>query len=110
MEVRLAYRLFDVKMTYGNQLLQKPFTAKHRAFSNIGYEIKGWKFDYTINYNGSKRIPNTASNPVAFQRPLSSPAYVLMNAQISKTVGKKHPVDLYVGGRTLPIICKRMPS
>ena len=101
MEVRLAYRLFDVKMTYGNQLLQKPFTAKHRAFSNIGYEIKGWKFDYTINYNGSKRIPNTASNPVAFQRPLSSPAYVLMNAQISKTVGKKHPVDLYVGGENL---------
>ena len=101
MEVRLAYRLFDVKMTYGNQLLQKPFTAMHRAFSNIGYELKGWKFDYTINFNGSKRIPNTASNPSGYQRPVSSPSYVLMNAQVSKTVGKKHPVDLYVGGENL---------
>lgn len=101
MEVRLAYRLFDVKMTYGNQLLQKPFTARHRAFSNIGYELKGWKFDYTINFNGSKRIPNTASNPSGYQRPASSPSYVLMNAQVSKTVGKKHPVDLYVGGENL---------
>ncbi len=101
LEVRLAYRFFDVMMTYGNELLQKPFTARHRAFSNLGYEVKGWKFDYTFNYNGSKRITSTAANPPAHQRPTSSPSYVLMNAQVSKTVWKKRPVDFYIGGENL---------
>ncbi|HWR32770.1 MAG TPA: TonB-dependent receptor [Chitinophagaceae bacterium] len=100
-EVRLAYRLFDVKSTYGNLLLQKPFTAKHRAFANLAYETSGWKLDYTINLNGSKRIPNTSGNPVQYQRSATSPSYVLMNAQVSKTIGKKHPFELYAGGENL---------
>ena len=101
LEWRLAYRFFDVRMTYGNRLLQKPFTARHRAFTNLGYEFKGWKLDYTVNYNGSKRIPGTAANPAPHQRPVQSPSYVLMNAQLTKTVGKKHPVDIYLGGENL---------
>lgn len=100
-EVRLAYRFFDVKTTYGNQLLQKPLTARHRAFANLAYEISGWKFDYTININGSKRIPGTQDNPAEYRRNTSSPTYVLMNAQVSKTIGKKHPVDIYIGGENL---------
>ena len=100
-EIRLAYRYFDVKTTYSNVLLQKSFTAKHRAFTNLAYEISGWKFDYTFNYNGSKRIPSTAANPVQYQRNTSSPSYVLMNAQVSKTLGKKHPFELYLGGENL---------
>ena len=64
-------------------------------------EIKSWKFDYTFNYNGSKRITGTTANPATYRRPLNSPDYVLMNAQVSKTVGKKHPVDFYIGGENL---------
>jgi outer membrane receptor for ferrienterochelin and colicins len=100
-EVRLAYRYFDVRATYGNALLQKPFTAKNRAFANLAYEISGWKFDYTFNYNGSKRIPGTSNNPIQYQRGNISPSYVLMNAQVSKTVGKRLPVELYLGGENL---------
>jgi len=100
-EIRLAYRFFDVRTTYSNVLLQKPFTAKHRAFTNLAYEISGWKFDYTFNYNGSKRIPSTLANPVQYQRNTSSPSYVLMNAQVSKTLGKKHPFEVYLGGENL---------
>jgi len=101
LEVRLAYRFFDVRTTYNNILLQKPFTAKHRAFANLAYEVSGWKFDYTFNYNGSKRIPNTSANPVQYQLSTSSPSYMLMNAQVSKTLGKKHPFELYLGGENL---------
>ena len=100
-DVRLAYRFFDVKTTYSNKLLQKPFTAKNRAFANLAYEVSGWKFDYTINYNGPKRIPGTLANPVQYQRSLTSPSYVLMNTQVSKTLGKKHPFELYLGGENL---------
>jgi outer membrane receptor for ferrienterochelin and colicins len=116
LEMRFAYRFFDVKTTYNNVILQKPFTAKHRAFANLGYEIKGWKFDYTVNYNGSKRIPSTLENPVQYQRNNISPSYVLMNAQVSKTFGKKHPFEMYIGGENLsnyfqkdPIIAADQP-
>ena len=101
LNVRLAYRYFDVKTTYGDKMLQKPFTAKHRAFGNIGYEVANWKFDYTVSYNSPKRIPSTEGNEAAYRMPLASPAYVLMNAQVSKTFGVKYPVDVYVGGENL---------
>ncbi|MGO4290181.1 TonB-dependent receptor domain-containing protein [Chitinophaga sp. RAB17] len=101
LDVRLAYRYFDVKTTYSGQLMEKPFTSSHRAFANVAYAISGWKFDYTVNYNGRKRLPGTGENPVAYQRPSYSSDYVLMNAQITKTVGRKHPMDFYVGGENL---------
>ena len=100
-DIRLAYRYFDVKTTYSGKLLQRPLIANNRAFANFAYATNGWKFDYTINYNGRKRIPNTLDNPVQYQRDLYSPNFLLMNAQISKTVGKKHPMDFYIGGENL---------
>lgn len=100
-DVRLAYRYFDVKTTYGDKLLQKPFTSPHRAFANLAYDLNGWKFDYTVNYNSTKRMTETVGNPEAYQRGTKSPDYFLMNAQVSKTVGKKRPFDLYAGGENL---------
>lgn len=101
LEVKLAYRLFDVKTTYSNQLLQKPLTAQNRAFLNLGYETNGWKFDYTVSHSGKKRLPSTSSNPSEYQRLAYSPSFVTMNAQVSKTLGKKNPFDIYVGGENL---------
>lgn len=101
LDLRLAYRLFDVKTTYHGELLQRPLVAKHRAFANLAYDLKGWKFDYTITYNGTKRIPSTNDNPLQYQLRGQSPSYVLMNAQVSKTFGKKYPLDVYLGGENL---------
>ncbi|MGV3527758.1 MAG: TonB-dependent receptor domain-containing protein [Flavisolibacter sp.] len=101
MDLRLAYRWFDVKTTYGNALLQKPFTASNRAFANVGYELDGWKFDYTVNYVGSKRIPSTAGNDPMHRLPLSSPSFTTMNAQVSKAFGKDKDFELYLGGENL---------
>ncbi|MGZ3844538.1 MAG: TonB-dependent receptor domain-containing protein [Flavisolibacter sp.] len=101
LDVRVAYRYFDVKTTYGNQLLQKPLTAANRAFANLAYELNGWKLDYTVNYNGKKRIPSTEANPDAYKLNSYSPSYMLMNAQVSKTFGRKKLFDAYVGGENL---------
>lgn len=101
LELRLAYRYFDVKTTYHHELLQKPLLSKHRGFANLGYEVGKWKFDYTVTFNGSKRIPYTLDNPAQYQLSNSSPAYILMNAQVSRTLGKKHPVDIYVGSENM---------
>jgi hypothetical protein len=90
-----------VKTTYGDELLEKPFTAANRAFANLGYEIKGWKLDYTINYVGTKRIPSTIKNPVQYRMEDYSPAYISMNAQVSKSVGKNKAFEIYIGGENL---------
>jgi hypothetical protein len=101
LDVKLAYRWFDVKTTYGTQLLQRPLLAPNRAFANLAYDIKGWKFDYTISYSSNKRIPSTAANPQAYQVATTSPAFATMNAQVNKTIGKKNMVDVYVGAENL---------
>jgi outer membrane cobalamin receptor len=101
LNVRLAYRFFDVKTTYGDKLLQRPLTSQHRIFTNLGYEVGTWKFDYTVSYNGKKRLPSTATNPEAYRLEDYSKDFVVMNAQVSKTIGKKAPLDLYVGSENL---------
>lgn len=101
LEVRLAYRYFDVKNTYNGKLLERPFTSANRAFSNFAYSTHGFKFDYTISYNGKKRIPDTRSNPLQYQLNQYSPAYVVMNIQLTKSFEKKLPVDLYFGCENL---------
>jgi outer membrane receptor for ferrienterochelin and colicin len=99
--MRFAYRFFDVRTDYTSGLWQKPLIAKNRAFANAAYEINGWKFDYTISYNGNKRIPSTASNPVQYRNVDISPSYVLMNAQVTKSFGKKNMVDIYAGSENI---------
>ena len=106
LDVRLAYRWFDVKTTYGNALLEKPFTAANRAFVNLGYDasvigLNVLKLDYTINYVGRKRIPSTIENPAQYRMANYSPGYISMNAQVSKSLGKNKAFEIYIGGENL---------
>jgi len=98
MDIRLAYRYFDVKQTYSGELLDRPFIAKHRAFISFDYATNNeWKFNYTITYNGSKRLINPYERYLSFIPEKNSPVYYLMNAQVSKSVGQKNPMDIYFG-------------
>ncbi len=100
LDARLAYRWYDVKMTYQDQLLKKPLLASQRAFLNLAYESRSqWKFDYTVNWQGKKRIPSTASNPESYRLPDYSPDFFLMNAQVSKTW--KERFEIYLGMENL---------
>ncbi|MEL6652210.1 MAG: TonB-dependent receptor, partial [Bacteroidota bacterium] len=115
LDVRLAYRWYDVKTTYDGSLRQKPLIATHRTFVNLAYETRNyWKFDYTFNWESSKRIPFTSRNPGPLRLGQLSPAFFLMNAQISKTWREK--LDVYLGGENLlnfvqenPILASRDP-
>lgn len=100
LEFRLAYRFYDVKTQYFNSLLDRPFVAKHRAFINIGYttDNENWKFDFTAQWFGAKRIPSTLTNPEGQRMPEYSPSYFNFNAQVSRTFKKW---DVYVGAENL---------
>jgi len=100
LDVRLAYRWYDVETTYHSQLLLKPLISQHRGFINMAYETrKYWKFDITVNRQGKKRIPDLSSNPEEFQLKDYSPAFFLVNGQISKTWNEKF--EMYVGVENL---------
>lgn len=99
LEFKLAYRLFDVQSTYNGMQMEVPLIAKNRAFANLAYEIGKWKFDYTINWNGSKRIPNTTSNPSEFRKETYSPDFWVMNTQVTFSPAKA--LDLYVGAENI---------
>lgn len=99
LDVRLAYRWYDVKTTYDGVLKERPLVAANRAFINIGYETKNsWKFDYTLQWIGTKRVPALDHNGTDAMS-TQSPSYIQMNAQISKTI--RNNLDIYVGGENL---------
>ncbi|MEM7370835.1 MAG: TonB-dependent receptor [Bacteroidota bacterium] len=96
LDARLAYRWFDVKTAYDGVLMEKPLVSAHRAFLNLAYNTRNhWTFDYTLNWQGSKRLPFTRSNPLEYQLSERSPSFVVMNAQISKTF--REFFEIYVG-------------
>jgi len=115
LDARLAYRWYDVQTTYHGELMQKPLVSKHRTFLNLAYGTRnGWKFDYTINWKGDKRIPSTESNPPAYRLPSRSPDFILMNAQVSKQW--ENGLEMYVGMENItnyrqdnPIIASDVP-
>jgi outer membrane receptor for ferrienterochelin and colicins len=108
LDLRMAYRWQDVRSTYGTSLKDKPYVAKHRAFINLGYEtLNGWKFDYTVLWQGQKRIPSTEANPAAFQRATRSPDIFYMNAQITKSW--KERFDVYFGIENITNVKQNSP-
>ena len=122
MDVKLAYRIFDVqndvKTPTGElTLLPKQFVNRDRLLLNLAYATKfdKLKFDFTWQWNGPRRIPNTSEGHVhSLTSPsVFAPAFSNINAQITKAFYK---FDAYIGGENLnnftqkdPIIGARDP-
>lgn len=105
LNLRSAYKFYDVTTDYLSGTYQNPLQAKHRFFGNLEYEThigekgKQWKFDYTFNWIGQQQLPNTMSNPVNDRLPEFSPSYSLMNAQITRTFSSTF--EMYIGGENI---------
>ena len=105
LRLRSAYKRYNVQTDYLSGTFQKPLQAKNRFFGNLEYETtsfgspKLWKFDFTYNWIGEQQLPNTKPNPIADQLPEFSPAYSLMNAQITRVFSSVF--EVYVGGENM---------
>ena len=95
-DVKLAYKWYDVKTTYHGALLDKPYIPKHRVMLNLAYStyMEIWKFNFTANWLGQSRLPNTTMSPVEYQLPTHSKNYFLFNLQVTK---KFRTFETYVG-------------
>ena len=113
LNLRLAYKYYDIETDYFSGKLSKPLTPNHRLFANISYEtkkidnIKQWKFDLTYNFIGEQRLPDTSTNSVEYQLGEYSNSYSLLNTQITKVFSKKF--ELYFGVENLTDLKQKNP-
>ena len=97
LDLRVAYRWLDVRTDYRSGRMARPLIAKHRAFANLAYETRNkWKFDFTIQWLGDQRVPDTSVNPTGYQLPGTALDYVLMNTQVTKDFSDRWSVYLGV--------------
>ena len=87
-DISAAIRFTDVRANYGDQLLIKPLASKYKGLLTLSYATEGssWLFDSSFLLNGDGRIPSTSENPVEYQREESFPAYLTVNAQVTKKI------------------------
>jgi len=95
-EMNTAFRINDVKTTYEDQLSEVPLNNKYKGLMVLSYKLpnKKWQFDFTTQYNGRTRLPNTNMNPKQYQVDVYSPSYFLLFGQIKR---KFNQWELYAG-------------
>lgn len=108
LDVTTAIRFSDVKANINSELQKVPYVNRYKGLINLSYStnMNIWQFDFTTQFNGDMRIPSTAANPEEHQRRAKSPAYTVMNAQITK---RFKLWEVYVGSENLGNYTQKHP-
>lgn len=102
LELTAAWRINDVKTTYGGKLMEKPLTSRYKGLLTASYKtpLGIWQIDATAQLNGGGRIPpymylDGDSQP---QHPSRFHAYEQLSLQVTRWF--RH-FSIYVGGENL---------
>lgn len=104
LNLRTAYKYYDIETDYAAGRFERPLQARHRFFANAEFathiQEKGqrWKFDFTWNWTGTQRLPDT-SGAGAESFGDYSPSFSTMNAQITRTFSSVF--EVYAGAENL---------
>ncbi len=104
-----AYRLSDVKCTYGGRLMTKPLTNRYKGLFTASYKtpLERWQFDVTFQLNGGGRMPQpyvTDNGTLSWQT--SFPAFGQLSAQVTRWFRNW---SVYVGGENLTAYRQKNP-
>ena len=93
-----AYRLNDVKSTYGGKLMERPLTSKSKGLLTASYStpLGIWQFDATLQINGGGRMPTPDAAQPLWQERFHS--YEQLSAQVTRFF--RH-WSIYAGGENL---------
>ena len=94
--IRLAFKMDDVQINYNGVTEQKPLVAKNRALLNLFFSTSNqhWKFDYTVVWEGRKKLARTVSDTEFGNLPQESPDFFVMHIQLTKAFKR---IELYGG-------------
>ncbi len=97
--LRLGYKIEDVRSTYKGILERVPLVAKNRALGTLAWntENEHWKADYTLSWEGTKKLQNTYREP-GENKSENSPSFFVMNLQGTKVFRK---FEVYTGVENL---------
>lgn len=101
LDLTAAFRLNDVRTTYGGVLLEKPLTSRYKGLLTLSYTtpLELWQFDVTLQLNGGGRMPTPYTladgSPSWDER---FPAYPQLNMQVTRWF--RH-FSVYVGAENL---------
>lgn len=101
MTLTAAYRLNDVKTTYGGKLMDRPLTSKYKGLITASYKtpLGLWQFDATLQLNGGGRMPEPyelADGSMSWGKRFHS--YEQLSAQVTRWF--RH-WSIYIGGENL---------
>ena len=98
--VKLSYKYQLVETDYVSGMLEKPLIPNHRALFNIGYTSgnRKWFVDFTTNFYGTSRLPDTSENPENIRLSERSESFFLFHSQITREF--KH-FEVYLGSENL---------
>ena len=108
MTLTAAYRLNDVKCTYGSAgLLSKPLTSKYKGLVSASYKtpLGLWQFDATLQLNGGGRIPAHYDSGNLVKESRFRP-YEQLQAQITREF--RH-FSVYVGAENITAFRQKNP-
>ncbi|MBQ9638984.1 MAG: TonB-dependent receptor [Bacteroidales bacterium] len=100
-ELTAAYRLNDVRVTIGGELLRKPLTARSKTLFTLSYHdaLDLWQVDATLQINGGGDMPRPytlADGTPSWEA--TFPTYAQMNMQLTRRF--RH-CTLYVGAENI---------
>ena len=101
MSFTAAYRYTDVKVDYGNGLVNKPLTSRSKGLFSLDYRpMMGlWQLDVTCSITGGGRMPRsyvTTEGIASWDE--SYRAYATLNAQLTRNFPNW---SVYIGGENL---------
>lgn len=108
-DVKLAYKLNDVKVTYNppssttkSDPIQRPMMARHRGLLTLNYKTPNekWMFNTNTQVVGKQRFAHSHGVPSELIKDFTdeAPAYVTVNAQVSRNFKN---LEFYLGGENL---------
>ena len=104
-----AYRLTDVKTTYGGKLMEKPLTGKYKGLLTASYQtpLGLWQLDVTLQLNGGGRMPTpytTDLGTLSWDKRYH--AYEQLSAQLTRWF--RH-WSIYIGGENMTNFKQKNP-
>lgn len=110
MTVTAAYRLNDVKCTYGGELMTKPLTSKYKGLLTASYKTPNekWQFDATLQLNGGGRMPKPykVADTETWSWDEEFDAFEQVSAQITRWFNNW---SIYIGGENLTNFKQKNP-
>lgn len=109
LDVTAAWRLNDVKTSYGGKLMEKPLTSRYKGLLTISYStpMDIWQFDATIQLNGGGRMPSPyklSDGSWSWARRFK--AFPQLNLQVTRWF--RH-FSIYAGGENLTNFKQKNP-